>query len=123
MRDMPAFPRAARGSHMENGMSRFLFAAILVAVSVGLGPVAGQDNCPSRPLKTVLPAPDGSALDVAKGAIGEQLASRWGQQVVIEARPGAGGLIAGQAVANAAPDGYTLVGGVASLFTILPAQK
>jgi tripartite-type tricarboxylate transporter receptor subunit TctC len=43
--------------------------------------------------------------------------------VLIEARPGAGGLIAGQAVANAPADGYTLVGGPASLFTILPAQK
>jgi tripartite-type tricarboxylate transporter receptor subunit TctC len=42
---------------------------------------------------------------------------------VIEARPGAGGLIAGQAVAAATPDGYTLLGGPASLFTILPAQK
>ena len=52
-----------------------------------------------------------------------QLAARWGQQVLIEARPGAGGLIAGQAVANAPADGYTLVGGPASLFTILPAQK
>jgi tripartite-type tricarboxylate transporter receptor subunit TctC len=108
---------------MENSVSRFLFAAILVAMSVGLAPVAAQDNFPSRPIKIVLPVPAGSALDVATRAIGEQLASRWGQQVVIEARPGAGGLIAGQAVANAAPDGYTLVGGPASLFTILPAQK
>src|SRR5262245_41319749 len=108
---------------MENSMSRFLFAGIFVAVSVGLAPVAAQDNFPSRPIKIVLPVPAGSALDVATRAIGEQLASRWGQQVVIEARPGAGGLIAGQAVATAAPDGYTLVGGPASLFTILPAQK
>ena len=43
--------------------------------------------------------------------------------MLIEARPGAGGLIAGQAVANAPADGYTLVGGPASLLTILPAQK
>ena len=104
-------------------MSRVLFAGILVAISVGLAPVAAQDKFPSRPIKIVLPIPAGSALDVATRAIGDQLASRWGQQVVIEARPGAGGLIAGQAVASAAPDGYTLVGGPASLFTILPAQK
>src|SRR5262249_62084794 len=78
---------------------------------------------PNRPIKIVLPLPPGSALDIATRAIGEQLSVRWGQQVLIEARPGAGGLIAGEAVASASPDGYTLLGGPASLFTILPAQK
>jgi tripartite-type tricarboxylate transporter receptor subunit TctC len=102
---------------------RFLRAAILVAASIGATPASAQDNFPTMPIKIVLPVPAGSALDIATRAIGDQLSSRWGQQVLIEARPGAGGLIAGQAVANAAPDGYTLVGGPASLFTILPAQK
>ena len=71
----------------------------------------------------MLPVPPGSASDIATRAIADQLTARWGQQVLIEARPGAGGLIAGQAVATAPPDGYTLLGGPASLFTILPAQK
>src|SRR5262249_19793835 len=78
-----------------------------------------QDSYPTKPIKIVLPVPPGSALDIATRAIGEQLSVRWGQQVLIEARPGAGGLIAGQAVASAPPDGYTLLGGPASLFTIL----
>ena len=104
-------------------MRRFLLAAIFVAVSIGATSALAQDNFPTKPIKIVLPVPAGSALDIATRAIGDQLSSRWGQQVLIEARPGAGGLIAGQAVANAAPDGYTLVGGPASLFTILPAQK
>ena len=104
-------------------MRRFLLAAIFVAVSIGATSASAQDNFPTKPIKIVLPVPAGSALDIATRAIGDQLSSRWGQQVLIEARPGAGGLIAGQAVANAAPDGYTLVGGPASLFTILPAQK
>jgi len=102
---------------------RFLLAAIFVAVSIGATSASAQDNFPTKPIKIVLPVPAGSALDIATRAIGDQLSSRWGQQVLIEARPGAGGLIAGQAVANAAPDGYALVGGPASLFTILPAQK
>jgi tripartite-type tricarboxylate transporter receptor subunit TctC len=100
-----------------------LAAAILVAASIGATCASAQDNFPTKPIKIVLPVPAGSALDIATRAIGDQLSSRWGQQVLIEARPGAGGLIAGQAVANAAPDGYTLVGGPSSLFTILPAQK
>jgi tripartite-type tricarboxylate transporter receptor subunit TctC len=102
---------------------RFLLTAILVAASISATPASAQDNFPTKPIKIVLPVPAGSALDIATRAIGDQLSSRWGQQVLIEARPGAGGLIAGQAVATAAPDGYTLVGGPASLFTILPAQK
>jgi len=104
-------------------MRRFLLSAILVAAPIGAMPASAQDNFPTKPIKIVLPVPAGSALDIATRAIGDQLSSRWGQQVLIEARPGAGGLIAGQTVANAAPDGYTLVGGPASLFTILPAQK
>jgi tripartite-type tricarboxylate transporter receptor subunit TctC len=55
--------------------------------------------------------------------IGEQLTGRWGQQVLVENRPGAGGLLAAQAVASAPPGGYTLLAGVGSIFTILPAQK
>ena len=104
-------------------MRRFLFAPLIAAASLSAVPALAQDSYPNKPIKIVLPVPAGSALDIATRAIGEQLATRWGQQVVIEARPGAGGLIAGQAVASAPPDGYTLLGGPASLFTILPAQK
>ncbi len=103
-------------------MHRMLFAVLLAAASFA-APGLAQDNYPNRPIKIVLPVPAGSALDIAARAIGEQLASQWGQQVLIETRPGAGGLIAGQAVANSPPDGYTLLGGPSSLFVILPAQK
>ena len=104
-------------------MPRFLCAALIAAASISAAPALAQDSYPNKPIKIVLPVPPGSALDIATRAIGEQLSVRWGQQVLIEARPGAGGLIAGQAVASAPPDGYTLLGGPASLFTILPAQK
>ena len=108
---------------MEDNVPRFLCAALIAAASISAAPALAQDSYPNKPIKIVLPVPPGSALDIATRAIGEQLSVRWGQQVLIEARPGAGGLIAGQAVASAPPDGYTLLGGPASLFTILPAQK
>ena len=108
---------------MEDNVPRFLCAALIAAASISAAPALAQDSYPNKPIKIVLPLPPGSALDIATRAIGEQLSVRWGQQVLIEARPGAGGLIAGQAVASAPPDGYTLLGGPASLFTILPAQK
>ena len=110
-------------NQMEDNVPRLLFAITLVAASFVIAPASAQDNFPSKPIKIVLPVPPGSALDIATRAIADQLTARWGQQVLIEARPGAGGLIAGQAVATAPADGYTLLGGPASLFTILPAQK
>lgn len=78
---------------------------------------------PSKPVKIVLPVPAGSALDVVVRVLGEQLGTRLGQQVVVENRPGGGGIIAAQAVAAAEPDGHTLLGAAASIYTILPAQK
>jgi tripartite-type tricarboxylate transporter receptor subunit TctC len=115
----------ADASLMEDNVSRLLFAVMVLAAwfGIALAPAAAQDTYPSKPIKIVLPVPPGSALDIATRAIADQLTSRWGQQVLIEARPGAGGLIAGQAVASSPADGYTLLGGPASLFTILPAQK
>jgi len=86
-------------------------------------PAAAQNAFPTKPIRIVLPLPVGTALDVVARLVGEQLTGRWGQQVIVENRPGAGGLIAAQAVASAPSDGYTLLGGAASIFTILPAQK
>lgn len=103
-------------------MRGILWATALVAATILSAPATAQEF-PTKPIRIVLPVPAGSALDIATRAIADELTARWGQQVLIEARPGAGGLIAGQAVATAPPDGYTLLGGPASLFTILPAQK
>jgi tripartite-type tricarboxylate transporter receptor subunit TctC len=88
-----------------------------------VAPALGQGEFPSKTIRVVLPVPPGSALDVAARAVGDRFGKELGQQVVIETRPGAGGLIAAQAVATAPADGYTLLGGAASMFTILPAQN
>ena len=55
-------------------------------------------------------------------ALGDQLRGKLGQPVVVENRPGGGGIIAAQAVTSADPDGHTLLGAAASIYTILPAQ-
>jgi tripartite-type tricarboxylate transporter receptor subunit TctC len=107
-------------------MFRFLLSALvpstLLAVAL-IGAASAQTDFPARPVKIILPLPAGSAPDVLTRVVGEKLTSRWGQQVVVENRPGAGGAIAAQAVASAPPDGYTLLGAVGSIFQILPAQK
>jgi tripartite-type tricarboxylate transporter receptor subunit TctC len=102
---------------------RVLLATVTLASVTAINPASAQNAFPAKPLRIVMPIPPGSALDVVTRVVGEHLSKRWGQQVLIENRPGAGGTIAAQAVASAAPDGHTLLGGASSIFTILPAQK
>lgn len=64
---------------------------------------------PERPIKIVVSFPAGGASDLVARVLGEQLARKLGQPVVIDNRPGAGGSVGGLAVTQAAPDGYTLL--------------
>jgi tripartite-type tricarboxylate transporter receptor subunit TctC len=69
---------------------------------------ARGENFPSRFVRLVVPFPPGGAVDNAARIIAGRLTEMWGQQMVIENRPGAGGNIAAQAVLGAEPDGYTV---------------
>jgi tripartite-type tricarboxylate transporter receptor subunit TctC len=84
----------------------FTFAAILAALAGT--PVAAQDY-PSRTIHLVVPFAAGGAVDVMARLMGAKLAEQVGQAVIIEDRPGAGGILAADAVAKAAPDGYTIL--------------
>lgn len=84
-----------------------------------LGPVAAQSTAgaswPSRPVRIVYPYPAGGTGDVLVRIIAERLSKAWSQPVVVENRPGAGGMIGTEAVARAAPDGYTLLVAITGL--------
>ncbi len=90
-------------------MKRLLavLATALSAVAMSL-PAAAQDY-PSRPIRVIVPFSPGGAVDGPMRAIAEQLGRRLKQQVIVENRPGAGATIGSEAVAKAAPDGYTLL--------------
>ena len=75
---------------------------------------------PNRSIRWVLPYPAGGTSDVLTRLLAQQLSSRLGQQVIVENRPGANGLIGTDIVAKAAPDGYTMVVGVIGPLTVLP---
>ncbi|MGH8617942.1 MAG: Bug family tripartite tricarboxylate transporter substrate binding protein [Burkholderiales bacterium] len=70
-------------------------------------PAAGE--FPQRVVRWVVPFAPGASNDIVARLVGQKLADRWGQQVVIDNRGGAGGIIGGEIVARATPDGYTLL--------------
>jgi tripartite-type tricarboxylate transporter receptor subunit TctC len=86
-----------------------LIAAAIVAPSVAPSLAQSQSDYPNRPVTLLVPYAAGGVADVGMRILGDKLSSRLNQQFVIEDRPGAGGIVAAQAVAAAAPDGYTLL--------------
>ena len=74
-----------------------------------LASMAQAQAFPSRPLKIVVPNAPGGAADLTARAVGQKLAEALGQSVTIDNRPGAGGVVAGELVAKAEPDGHTIL--------------
>jgi tripartite-type tricarboxylate transporter receptor subunit TctC len=97
----------------------------MVASGLGLSSAesALAQSYPTRPVKLILPLPAGSAPDVRHRLIAQALSQLWGQQVVVENRPGGGGLIGTRAALAEQPNGYTMLVGLASVYEILPAQN
>ena len=100
-----------------------LFTAALLLASLVLPSIAAHaQTYPSRQITLVIPFAAGGSNDIIARAIGKELADAWGQPVIAENRPGAGGVIGAQTVATASPDGYTLLL-VSTTFTINAAIK
>jgi tripartite-type tricarboxylate transporter receptor subunit TctC len=90
---------------MPNLLSRLTKAAFLL---LALSSVAAAEDYPNRPVRLIIPFPPGGSNDVVGRLVANQLSAKLGQQVFVDNRGGAGGLIGTEACASAAPDGYTL---------------
>lgn len=100
-----------------------LAGILLIAAMAGSSVAAAQDNYPSRPITIVNPLPPGGTTDLVARALAAVLEKRIGQPVVVENKSGAAGAVGTAYVANAKPDGYTLLLTQTSLLLIPEADK
>ena len=101
-------------------MLRFLLA--FAAVVALCATEASAADYPSKAITIIVPFAPGGSNDIVARAVGQKMTYDWGQAVVVDNKPGAGGVIGSEFVARATPDGYTLLL-VSSTFTINPAVK
>jgi tripartite-type tricarboxylate transporter receptor subunit TctC len=95
---------------------RLAAAAVLACLSAA----TAAQQFPNRPVRLIIPQAAGGAVDVASRPIMQKLGEIWGQQIIVDNRPGANGIIGIEAIAKSKPDGYTLGAAFTSSLTINP---
>ena len=89
-------------------------------MAMAASPAFAQEAFPSKPVKLIVSFPPGGPLDIMARTLAEKLAATLKQPFVVENRPGAGGNVGAVAVATSAPDGYTILFSIDSMFTVNP---
>lgn len=113
-------PRRARRG-LARAVALAAGATVLGLVgSLGASPAAAQEKWPSRPIRMVVPYPPGGNSDLIGRFMAERLSAELGQQVVVENKGGGGGAIGAEVVANAAPDGYTILMAPSGVLVVTP---
>jgi tripartite-type tricarboxylate transporter receptor subunit TctC len=112
--------RAFSPSLRYNASLRSLLLGLMAAPIAAAQAAAPASNYPDRPIRLVVPLPPGGGTDILARALGQKLGQMFGQQIVVDNRPGASGIVGSSIVARAVPDGYTLIM-VSSTYTMLPS--
>jgi tripartite-type tricarboxylate transporter receptor subunit TctC len=107
---------ARRGDRMTRSCAVALLSSSLALVASD----SAAQNYPNRPIRIIAQFQPGTSTDILARVIAQKLTEAWGQQAVVDNRPGAGGIVGTELGARAAPDGYTLTMGVSSAFGINP---
>jgi tripartite-type tricarboxylate transporter receptor subunit TctC len=92
-----------------------------LALAAASSPLHAQGDYPNKPIRILVPFAPGGFVDVAARIVGQKLSEKWGQQVIVENRPGGNGFIAVTAAARAPADGYTLLMAHSGEFAVNPA--
>src|SRR6059058_4885915 len=87
----------------------FWTAAVVAAMLADGGAASAQSAFPAKPVHIFVPYAAGGGVDILARTLGDVVSRQWGQTVVVENRPGAGGVVASQALVSSPPDGYTLI--------------
>jgi tripartite-type tricarboxylate transporter receptor subunit TctC len=90
-------------------MGKWFWIAAAMTAALATGGLARAQSFPTRPVHIFVPYAAGGGVDILARTLGDVVSRQWGQAVVVENRPGAGGVVASQALTQAAPDGYTLI--------------
>ena len=103
---------------MKRGQAQLPIAAFLLVLTAG---AASAQDYPDKPIKIIVPGASGGPTDVPARLAAQILHPKLGQPVVVENRPGAAGALGARAVANAPPDGHTLLAGNTSVLAVIPS--
>ncbi len=109
---------------LANAVKVTLVLALAAGVTSSFAATPATDPAaeyPKRPIRMVVPFPPGGATDILARVVGKRLSEVWGQPVIIDNRPGAGGTLGANLVAKASPDGYTLLMGTNASHAIAPS--
>ncbi|MBI3938197.1 MAG: tripartite tricarboxylate transporter substrate binding protein [Betaproteobacteria bacterium] len=97
----------------------WVWCALMLPIAA-VGHAAAQ-GYPEKPIRFIVPAPPGGGANIVARVIGQKLSDGWGQQVVVDNRGGAGGIIGTELAAKAEPDGYTLLLGLTANLSFAPS--
>ena len=101
---------SVRNGSLSKGLLRWFIISVTTCTAlIGSMVTQAQTQFPSKPVRLIVPAPAGSSLDIVARLLADKFKDDWSQPVVVENRPGAGGMIGVDLAAKAAPDGHTIV--------------
>lgn len=113
---------------LGRGLAQSGAMLVVLACVAGLshaqpGASALPGNYPNKPIRIIVGSASGGGADIISRAVAQKLADLWGRSVIVDNRPGGGGVVAIELLARAAPDGYTLFGGASLIVTATPLKK